>query len=79
MPKSAIIFGSSAIACPFVFNTMMGKLEEVNHFNNLNYSVIVSIFTESTSDYKDLAVGDFWDLKFEKKLWKEDGLLEEAY
>ena len=56
-----------------------GKLEEVNYFNNLNYSVIVSIFTESTSDYKDLAVGDFWDLKFEKKLWKEDGLLEEAY
>ena len=56
-----------------------GKLEEVNHFNNLNYSVIVSIFTESTSDYKDLAVGDFWDLKFEKKLWEEDGLLEEAY
>lgn len=53
-----------------------GKLEEVNQFNNLNYSIIESIFTQSTSDYKDLKVGESWDLQFDKKLWDEDGILE---
>jgi len=56
-----------------------GKLEEVNQFKNLNYSVIESIFTESTNDYKELELNDFWDLKYDKKLWEEDGLLEEVY
>lgn len=56
-----------------------GKLEEVNQFNNLNYSIIESIFTQSTSDYKDLKVGESWDLQFDKKLWDEDGLLEEIF
>ena len=56
-----------------------GKLEEVNQFKNLNYSIIESIFTESTNDYKELELNDFWDLKFDKKLWDEDGLLEEVY
>lgn len=56
-----------------------GKLEEVNQFKNLNYSIIESIFTESTNDYKELELNDFWDLKYDKKLWEEDGLLEEVY
>ena len=56
-----------------------GQLEEVNQFKNLNYSVIESIFTESTNDYKELELNDFWDLRFDKKLWEEDGLLEEVY
>jgi hypothetical protein len=56
-----------------------GQLEEVNQFKNLNYSVIESIFTESTNDYKELELNDFWDLKYDKKLWEEDGLLEEVY
>ena len=53
-----------------------GKLEKVNHYENLNYTLISDIFSQSTSDYKDLKVGDFWDLKFDKKLWDEDGILE---
>ena len=56
-----------------------GKLEEVNQFKNLNYSIIESIFTESTNDYKELELNDFWDLKYDKKLWEEDGILEEVY
>ena len=53
-----------------------GKLEKVNHYENLNYRIIDDIFSQSTSDYKDLKVGNFWDLKFDKKLWDEDGILE---
>ena len=53
-----------------------GKLEKVNQYENLNYRIIDDIFSQSTSDYKDLKVGDFWDLKFDKKLWDEDGILE---
>ena len=45
-----------------------GKLEKVNQYENLNYRIIDDIFSQSTSDYKDLKVGDFWDLKFDKKL-----------
>ena len=56
-----------------------GKLEEVNQFENFNYSIIERIFTESTNDYKELELNDFWDLKFDKKLWGEDGLLEQVY
>jgi len=56
-----------------------GELEEVKYHNNLNYSVIVDIFVQSTSDYKDLEVGGFWDLKYDKKLWDEDGILEESF
>jgi hypothetical protein len=51
-------------------------LEKVNQYENLNYRIIDDIFSQSTSDYKDLKVGDFWDLKFDKKLWDEDGILE---
>ena len=53
-----------------------GKLEKVNQYENLNYRIIDDIFSQSTSDYKDLKVGDFWDLKFDKKLWDDDGILE---
>ena len=56
-----------------------GKLEKVNQYENLNYRIIDDIFSQSTSDYKDLKVGDFWDLKFDKKLWDEDGILEESF
>ena len=56
-----------------------GKLEEVNQYENLNYSIIDDIFSQSTSDYKDLKVGDFWDLKYDKKSWDEDGILEESF
>tara|TARA_B100000427_G_C15036016_1_gene389004 strand:- start:78 stop:431 length:354 start_codon:yes stop_codon:yes gene_type:complete len=56
-----------------------GELEEVKYHNNLNYSIIVDIFVQSTSDYKDLKVGDSWDLKYDKKLWDEDELLEEIF
>ena len=40
---------------------------------------IDDIFSQSTSDYKDLKVGDFWDLKYDKKSWDEDGILEESF
>ena len=53
-----------------------GKLEEVNYTINLYHSIIVDIFVQSTSDYKDLKVGDFWDLKFDQKIWDEEGFLE---
>ena len=53
-----------------------GKLEKVNQYENLNYRIIDDIFSQSTSDYKDLKVGDFWDLKFDKKIWDEEGFLE---
>ena len=56
-----------------------GKLEEVNQYENLNYRIIDDIFSQSTSDYKDLKVGDFWDLKYDKKSWDEDGILEESF
>ncbi len=55
-----------------------GELEEVKYYGNLNYTVIVELLT-SSGDYKDLKVGDSWDLKYDKKLWDEDELLEEIF